>query len=114
MAYCGPRGIPHWHFLGGPAVWTDHDRHAALSWFIQDRRRCPSCGTDPEDWSEAKGGDRNAFVTEEAVCLGCQRFQTAQERMSKDPVKSKMKGLAVRLVPRPEEPPDADDRDRDG
>lgn len=69
MAYCGPRGIPLDVFLG----WADHSQQAALSWQAHEARRCPNCGTHPEDWVHGAEGRH----WHERVCLGCAR----KERM---------------------------------
>lgn len=71
MGYCGPRGIPHWHFLGGPNVWTQHDRDAALWWLVHERERCGSCGTRPREWDPKQGGDLRAYEPKTEDCRGC-------------------------------------------
>jgi type IV pilus biogenesis protein CpaD/CtpE len=71
MAYCGPRGIPLHEFL----TWPDHSQQAALSWQSHEARRCPACGTHPEDWTKGEDEQRHWH---ERVCLGCAR----RERMA--------------------------------
>lgn len=45
MAYCGPRGIPLSRFLS----WDQADQDAALAWQTYEARRCPGCGTHPDE-----------------------------------------------------------------
>jgi hypothetical protein len=68
MEYCGPRGIPRLHFLGGPPGWTEHDRAAALWWLIYQRQTCQNCGTRPAEWEE----DDEAYVPVVRHCRGCE------------------------------------------
>jgi len=85
MAYCGPRGIPHSHFLGGPLHWTAADRDKAIWWQLRQADTCPSCGTRGEEWDEARGGSRNAYVPELARCRGCEvTGRTEETREFKD------------------------------
>jgi hypothetical protein len=78
MAYCGPRGIPHSHFLGGPARWTDIDREKALHWQDLEHATCQGCGTRSEEWDPAAGGDRRAYTFEPVVCPGCEQKERVQ------------------------------------
>ncbi len=50
MAYCGPRGIPYLHFLGGPNEWGDLSRDSAVAWQARENRRCEGCGQIREEW----------------------------------------------------------------
>jgi hypothetical protein len=70
MAYCGPKGIPLSAFLS----WDDGDQEAALVWQGHEARRCPSCGTHPDDWDPARGGRRDAYAAEVVVCPGCREL----------------------------------------
>ena len=74
MAYCGPRGIPLSRFLD----WDDGDQDAALVWQAHEARRCPSCGTHPDDWDPTKGGDRSAYAAEVVICPGCRTLDDAR------------------------------------
>jgi len=76
MAYCGPRGIPLSKFL----AWADHDQDAALAWQAHEARRCPHCGTHPDDWNPDKGGRRDAFHGQVVICPGCQQIESSRER----------------------------------
>lgn len=87
MRYCGPRGIPHSHFLGGPPVWSALDRDKALWWLIHDSETCPECGTRPEEWAEwePEDGDRGKpYLAELRKCWGCQERSRLQERVTDD------------------------------
>lgn len=81
MGYCGPRGIPHSHFLGGPAVWSQADRDKALWWHMHQLESCPSCGTRKGDWDE----DREAFAAEFVHCRGCEVLGRAQKDLDDHP-----------------------------
>jgi hypothetical protein len=93
MAYCGPRGIPLTTFLS----WADSDQDAALQWQVHESRRCPSCGTHPDVWDPAEGGDRFALTAEPFVCRGCERLEQLQ---GSDAIPQDVKGMHLRLVPR--------------
>jgi hypothetical protein len=79
MAYCGPRGLPHLHFLGGPAQWTQHDREAALWWLMHERQRCSSCGTRQEEWDPKQGGQLQAYEPKIDRCAGCAALERGQK-----------------------------------
>lgn len=72
MAYCGPRGIALSTFLS----WPQADQDAALEWSAHESRRCPSCGTHPDD-------DRPRHWHPQ-VCVGCQQKQRAQDDLRAD------------------------------
>lgn len=59
MAYCGPRGIPLSTFL----EWDKADQDAALSWQAYEARRCPGCGTHPDE------GPKHYHVDVCATCV---------------------------------------------
>lgn len=73
MSYCGPRGIPYLHWLGGPMVWTQLDRDLALAWLTWERRRCPSCGLHPDD-------DPDDYRTVAHTCPGCVKIANTRKR----------------------------------
>lgn len=98
MEYCGPRGIPHSHFLGGPLAWTQDDRDKAVWWEIHRRESCPECGTRPDEWDPGKGGHDKAYVTELHRCWGCAEKAKAQDAIKDD----KRPGLWVALTRNPE------------
>ncbi|GAA4849754.1 hypothetical protein GCM10023403_10690 [Pseudonocardia benzenivorans] len=98
MDYCGPRGIPHSHFLGGPPQWTDEDRDKALWWLIHDNAKCPNCGTRPDEWDPAKGGHDHAYLAELHKCWGCDTSAGAEQAIDE-----KDRGtVSVRLTRNPE------------
>jgi hypothetical protein len=100
MAYCGPRGIPHSVFLGGPPGWTPDDRDKALAWQEMQRQTCTSCGTRPEEWDPEDGGDRAAYLYEVVVCPGCEQAERTEAVMHGDHWKSQ-RGKKVRGRRRP-------------
>lgn len=81
MDYCGPQGIPHSHFLGGPPVWTAADRDKALAWQEQQRRVHAACGTDPAEWDPELGGDPFAWEYVADICPGCEARDRAERRL---------------------------------
>lgn len=93
MAYCGPRGIPHSHFLGGPLEWGPDDREKALWWEIHERQRCPHCGIRPEEFEK----DRDAYVPEDHHCRGCEIQAGMNERFEKERGAYR-RGTSMRLV----------------
>jgi hypothetical protein len=95
MAYCGPRGIPHSVFLGGPAGWTQDDRDKALAWQELQRQTCHACGTRAEEWDPDQGGDRGAYTFEIAVCPGCEQAERTESAMATDEWKSQ-RGKKIR------------------
>lgn len=97
MSYCGPRGISHSHFLGGPPVWTTLDRDLALWWQIYDSEKCPSCGTREDEWDPDKGGHDHAYRWEIRQCWGCAEKASGQKK-----VKDDEPGKWVNLIPNPE------------
>lgn len=100
MAYCGPLGIPHSHFLGGPNRWTPLDQAKALWWKTFEAQRCPSCGTRDEEWDPERGGSIRAYIPVEHQCLGC----VVRSGPEKDVQKDDAPGLTIRLVRNPEAP----------
>jgi len=91
MSYCGPKGIPLSRFLS----WSEQDQDAALAWQAHDNRRCPGCGTHPDDWVEDKGGSRYAYHAEAYVCQGCVESQRMTES---EAVVKGGRGVHVRLA----------------
>lgn len=111
MSYCGPRGVPHLHFLGGPPGWTQHDRDAALAWHLEERERCPSCGTHPRIWDEERGGDPFMLAAAPTHCRGCEVLIGGQETFEKERGQYR-RGTSIQLRPPPteeEEVPDGAD-----
>lgn len=73
MGYCGPRGIPYMHWLGGPPGWTHRDRELALGWLLRERRRCSSCGLHPDD-------DPDDYRARRHQCPGCAKLELTRKR----------------------------------
>jgi len=90
-----PRGIPHSVFLG----WDVDDRNKALWWTIHQRQRCPNCGTMPDEWNEAQGGDLHAYAAEPLTCRGCEVAAQGDEWFEHHR-KEMRRGTTMRLVPR--------------
>lgn len=106
MAYCGPIGLPHSRFLG----WDELDQDKSIAWMLDERAKCPECGTYPDEWLDDSGRDVDPppYVTEIVRCIGCVHQDDAHKRIPKDLV-----GAKVRFVPFdgesyvPEEPDEA-------
>lgn len=67
--------MPHSVFLG----WAQDDRDKAIWYHVRQRSRCPSCGTRPEEWDPARGGDRRAYTAAVHRCPGCVELERTQE-----------------------------------
>jgi hypothetical protein len=67
MAYCGPRGIALSEFLR----WDVGDQDAAIDWAAFEERRCRSCGTHPDEWTD----DKTAYHAHLTECRGCKQLQ---------------------------------------
>jgi hypothetical protein len=95
MAYCGPKGIPLSQFL----QWSETDQDEALAWQAWEHRRCPECGTHPEDWDERVGGSRYAYHAEVATCQGCvEKQRTEDGPQVKDHAGHPKRGVHIRLA----------------
>jgi hypothetical protein len=68
MAVCMRLGLRHSEFTG----WDRDDRDKALWFHIHEAQRCPGCGTRPEEWDPACGGDLHAYHMEPVHCRGCE------------------------------------------
>ena len=97
MDYCGPKGLAHSRFLGGPDVWTDEDRNKALAWAHQQNCTCGTCGTRPEEWDPAKGGRRDAYEFTASICPGCEHLERTRDEMGSEDWKGQ-RGKQVKAV----------------
>lgn len=88
MSVCAAYRIPHSQFL----AWLDEDRDKAIWQHIRERQTCRQCGTRPQEWDPAQGGDRNAYVAEPERCRGCEVNQAAAASLTGD------EGRGVRIV----------------
>lgn len=101
MSYCGPRGISHSHFLGGPPVWTALDRDLALWWEIHRREACPSCGTRPDEWDPKVGGDLHAYEAQPVHCRGCEVTAQGEDWLERNRDNLR-RGTSMQLRPTPD------------
>lgn len=93
LGYCVPLGIPHSQFL----AWSADDQDKAIAYTVRQRARCPSCGTNPDEWVTA-GGDPvipPPYEPTTHVCMGCADKERYDKSMQDEPVKG---GYTV-LVP---------------
>lgn len=88
---CRAYQLPHSAFLG----WCKDDRDKAIWEYVRSVERCPSCRTREAEWSEADGGDRNAYRAEKCRCRGCELLEQARDLVDD---KKDGKGIHVRLV----------------
>jgi hypothetical protein len=87
LAYCVPLGIPHSEFLS----WDPDDQDEALGFLREKAKVCSGCGTRDDEWQR----DRDAYVSDEKICPGCELIEQAKEQLPKN-----AKGVKVFLVPR--------------
>jgi hypothetical protein len=100
MDICQTYRISHSHYLGGPPVWTEQDRDKAI-WHARYRaERCSSCGTHPDEWDPAKGGDRQAYGAVESRCAGCAALEHQQAALESRPKEDRVRGVRIVLRPR--------------
>lgn len=76
MAYCGPKGIPLSTFLS----WLEEDQQAALAWQAHEARRCPQCGTHPEDYRNDGRGPNDVHF-HGRTCQGCRDADRARSNL---------------------------------
>ncbi|MCK2214293.1 hypothetical protein MF672_010890 [Actinomadura sp. ATCC 31491] len=91
MAVCHHYRIPHSQFLSWPA----DDRDKAIAYYVRERSRCGTCGTRPEEWDEARGGDRHAYYAVERWCGGCAQIEAMRASMPGDTGR----GIKISLKP---------------
>ncbi|WP_181800354.1 hypothetical protein [Streptomyces ipomoeae] len=61
------------------------------------RATCPSCGTRADEWDEAAGGDRFAYVSSTSRCPGCELIAHERDHVPDGPHGY---GVKVGLIPR--------------
>lgn len=89
-----PRGIPHSTFLG----WDPDDQDKALEWVALERRTCSGCGTRPDEWDPALGGDRDAYRAEPRRCAGCEELARAQRQLAAQHDEDELHGVRLALI----------------
>lgn len=92
MGYCGPAGVSHSEFLGGPPGWTEQDRELALAWAMRREATCGSCGTRRDQWTR----DADAFVPTETRCPGCEEIRMAEQQLPKEALEQGVRVVLVR------------------
>ncbi|MEU5742076.1 hypothetical protein ABZ784_29295 [Streptomyces tendae] len=97
MELCRQYGIPHSHYRGhGDGTWTDLDRRKARAYETYLKQVCPTCGTRPDEWDEAAGGDEDAYRATTHRCIGCQILADRQKEI---PDGDEGHGVKVLLIP---------------
>ena len=97
---CEQYRIPRSHYNGGPLEWTAEDRDLAEAYAAWRVQCCTSCGTHPDWWDPAKGGDRNALIADTRRCPGCEIKEQLQEQVRESD--GSKHGISVFLTPNPE------------
>ena len=77
---------------------SEPDRDKAIWWHLRRTRQCPVCRTRPEEWDEASGGHRRAYVGVITDCEGC----IVLERTQCAPEITESRGRKAGLVRNPE------------
>lgn len=91
MTICANYRIPHSEFLS----WEKDDRDKAIWHHIDKLTRCGSCGTHPNEWNPAHGGNPFAYIASRTHCRGCQVLAVERDRIDKEP--TKVRGTYVTL-----------------
>lgn len=73
-------------------AWDQDDRDKALWHHIWRRQECGACSTREEEWDEARGGHRHAYVAEPRRCRGCEVKDAARSSLDGT------EGRGVRIV----------------
>jgi hypothetical protein len=102
LSACDRFGIPHSFFLGGPHVWTEEDRDAAIAFDVVRSMRCPHCGTFADEWVDPRTGLTHGtppYVTKVVQCWGCsEREEELKDLRGKQERGADVTGLYVQLV----------------
>lgn len=81
-------------------MWTQQDRDKSI-WHARYRaERCSGCGTHPDEWDPAKGGDRQAYAAVESRCAGCAMLEQQQAALSSRAKEDRTRGVRIVLRPR--------------
>lgn len=75
VRYCAQVGLPLLRFLGGPDVWTEHDRDVALFYTRMQDETCPKCGTRRAEFDPRLGGDPHAYCAVQFRDRGCELLE---------------------------------------
>ena len=86
VEWCTEHGLPHSTLLG----WSDEDRAKLTAFLLERSARCQMCGSAEWEWEE----NRNAYVAQERVCMGCMLKDRAGDTQEHSP------GGRIVLVPR--------------
>lgn len=82
-------------------MWTQQDRDKAIWHARHKAERCGSCGTHPDEWDPAKGGDRHAYAAVQSRCAGCAALEQQQEALESAPKGERIRGVRIVLKRRP-------------
>jgi hypothetical protein len=85
-----------------PSRWTDEDQEKAIVWLIDQRLKCPDCGTREDEWDPKQGGVLNAYHVHRFTCINCKNIEDeyADSRFTSGKKKGSLPaGFKIRLVP---------------
>lgn len=75
LALCDRWAIPHSRFL----TFSTLDQGKALAFRHVQAQICSRCGTHPDDFDPAQGGNRNAWIGQSKTCEGCRRIHLEEK-----------------------------------
>lgn len=87
-------GIFHSDFLAR----SQDDRDKAIWMYLRARQACSQCGTRPEEWDPAQGGDRAAYRAVAQTCRGCQEIESRMASVNAIPEAQRGHGVKVTLI----------------
>lgn len=73
-----------------------------MVWLLDEKTKCPDCGTRREEWDPTRGGSMYAYHPSAYICLPCQNVENEYvDRRIKDGKRKGQlpAGLKVRLIP---------------
>lgn len=84
-----------------PSHWTEEDQEKAIVWMMEQKLKCPDCGTRQEESDPKLGGDLNAYYVERYTCITCKNLEDAytDERKASGKKHRIRPGFKVRLIP---------------
>lgn len=100
VGYCAPRGIPLSIFRGrvpapGEPHWLPLDRAAALAWHERELTRCPGCGLDQRETTDAGNDDK--YTAEGVRCHACKAKDQAARDFADNTDADPLAGMLFRV-----------------
>lgn len=88
--------------IKGPSRWTEDDQEKAIVWLIEQRLKCPDCGTREDESDPKKGGSLTAYHVSTFTCFNCKNIEDtyADNRFKSGRKKGQLPGgFKIRLLP---------------